>query len=71
MQHRWIIDVLDDLGTFARHNELPLLAEHLDQAAKIAIAEATLPAKGAPLGVFADGSGPGRVSCTTGAGRRP
>ena len=39
MGHDWIIDVLADLKTFARKNELPLLAAQLDETALIAFAE--------------------------------
>ncbi len=39
MGHDWIIDVLTDLKNFARQNDLPVLAELLDDAALVAAAE--------------------------------
>lgn len=39
MRNEWILDVLADLKTFALSNELPLLAEHLDDTALVAMAE--------------------------------
>lgn len=39
MNADWIIDVLSDLQTFARANDLAVLAEHLDDVAIVALAE--------------------------------
>ena len=39
MQSDWILDVLADLRRFAEANDLPLLAEQLDDTALIATAE--------------------------------
>lgn len=39
MQNDWILDVLADLRSFASANDLPLLAEQLDDTALIATAE--------------------------------
>ena len=39
MRSDWIIDVLADLRSFAQANDLPLLAEQLDDTAHIATAE--------------------------------
>jgi len=39
MQDDWILDVLADLRAFAAANQLPRLAEQLDDAALIALAE--------------------------------
>lgn len=39
MRNDWIIDVLADLRTFALSNDLPLLAEQLDDTALVALAE--------------------------------
>ena len=39
MRNNWIIDVLADLKAFAVSNELPKLAEQLDDAAIIAMTE--------------------------------
>jgi hypothetical protein len=68
--HRWIIDVLTDLRTFAEQNEMPLLAAQLGETAQLALVEmAQIPDKveGAPLAVLGDSagtrnlSGPGRT----------
>jgi len=39
MRSDWILDVLTDLKTFARANDLPALAEQLDDTAIVAMAE--------------------------------
>lgn len=39
IRNDWILDVLADLKTFAVSNDLPLLAEHLDDTALVAMAE--------------------------------
>ena len=39
MRSDWILDVLTDLKTFATANELPVLAEQLDDTAIVALAE--------------------------------
>lgn len=39
MQSDWILDVLADLRNYALSREMPLLAEHLDDTALIALAE--------------------------------
>ncbi len=39
MRNEWILDVLADPKTFALSNELPHLAEHLDDTALVAMAE--------------------------------
>ena len=39
MRNEWILDVLADLKTFALSNDLPSLAEHLDDTALVAMAE--------------------------------
>ena len=39
MQTDWILDVLADLKTFALSNDLPVLAEQLDDTALVAMAE--------------------------------
>jgi hypothetical protein len=39
MRSDWILDVVNDLKTFARANEMPLLAEQLDDTAIVALAE--------------------------------
>jgi hypothetical protein len=39
MGHDWIIDVLADLRSFARQNDMPLLGEQLEEAALVASVE--------------------------------
>lgn len=39
MRSDWILDVLTDLKTFARSNNMPILAEQLDDSAIVAMAE--------------------------------
>lgn len=39
MRDKWIMDVLSDMRAFARDNDLPLLAEQLDETALIAAVE--------------------------------
>jgi hypothetical protein len=39
MRNDWILDVLADLRKFAQANDLPLLAEQLDDTAHVATAE--------------------------------
>ncbi|WP_106206383.1 hypothetical protein [Aliiruegeria haliotis] len=39
MTHAWILDVLADLGAYARRHELHALAEQLDDVQKVAVAE--------------------------------
>ncbi|MGR3435525.1 MAG: hypothetical protein ACU0CO_11660 [Shimia sp.] len=57
MDDNWIIDVMGDLRAFARANGLPRLAEHLDDAILVGIAETASKARGAPLRVMrADGT---------------
>jgi hypothetical protein len=39
MTHDWILDVLSDLKSFARKNDLPILAEQLGDTQLIAMSE--------------------------------
>ena len=39
MAQDWILDVLSDLKTFARDNDMPALAEQLDDTAIVAMSE--------------------------------
>lgn len=39
MQQEWILDVIADMRTFARRNDLPDLASHMDTAWLLASAE--------------------------------
>ena len=44
MEYKWILDVIADVRTFARQNDLPDLASHMDSAWLLASAEsASLP----------------------------
>lgn len=49
MGHKWIIDVLADLKSFAQANDLVLLADHLEQTTTVASAEITSQSEGVPL----------------------
>jgi len=40
MKHDWMIRTLQDLQSYAASNDLPALAEHLDQAKLLALTEA-------------------------------
>ncbi|MGB3146678.1 MAG: hypothetical protein WBA91_02845 [Paracoccaceae bacterium] len=39
MEFQWILDVLRDLKSFAKENNLPALAEQLDDTSHVALAE--------------------------------
>lgn len=39
MGQDWIVDVLADLRSFARKNDMPLLVAQLEEAARVAVAE--------------------------------
>ena len=61
MRSDWILDVLADLRTFALSNDLPALAEQLDDTALVAMAEiSALEEKdpGSARGTARGGSGP-------------
>lgn len=49
MRNDWILDVLTDLRTFARDNGLPELAERLDDAQLVAVAELGRSARAHPV----------------------
>lgn len=51
MKSEWIIDVLADLKLFAELNELPLLAEQLDDTAIVALTEIAAQTKAQANGV--------------------
>lgn len=53
MGHKWIIDVIADLHTFADQNGLPLLAAQLDISAIVARSEIASPLEGGPHGATA------------------
>ncbi len=54
MGNDWIIHVLADLQTFAKGNDLPLLAVQLEQTALVATAEITTTTRDTPRAVCGD-----------------
>jgi len=48
MNDKWIIDVLSDMKAFARQNDLPALADQLEDAALVAAAEIASKTEGVP-----------------------
>ncbi|RYG92763.1 hypothetical protein EU803_01250 [Loktanella sp. IMCC34160] len=70
MGNEWIIDVLEDLKTFARMNGLDTLASQLDDTAEVARIEIESTMTGAPLSVVGDGTKFGRLPAQTGTGHR-
>ncbi|MEY1554540.1 hypothetical protein AB3Y40_02805 [Yoonia sp. R2331] len=54
MGHKWIIDVLADLESFAHQNKLPILAAELGKTARVASAEIVALNEGAPIVVHGD-----------------
>ena len=70
MGHKWIIDVLADLKSFAQANDLALLADQLEQTANVALAEITSKSAGVPLAaVCNDDDKVGQVYQKTGASK--
>lgn len=70
MGHKWIIDVLADLKSFATQNDLILLADKLEQATQVASAEIATVVEGAPVAARGDESKDRSVSSEVGASRR-
>ena len=70
MQHDWILDVLADLKKFASSNGLPALAEQLDDARIVAMAETAGQAEGKSVGRAGDSTEAGYGARTSGAVRR-
>ena len=68
MGHDWIMDVLIDLRTYARANDLPKLAEHLDDAALLAEVEVASTTKGAGPGGCGTSEGSGKTHRRLGVG---
>lgn len=64
MSKEWIIEVLADLRGFASANNLPTLAEHLEEAQVVALVELAQPA--AFAGAGRDGAEAGRLAGTAG-----
>ncbi|WP_420857518.1 hypothetical protein [Marivivens marinus] len=69
MGNEWIIDVLEDLKTFARMNGLDTLADQLDETTEVARTEIETTTMGAPLKVVGDGNRFGRFPAQLGTGR--
>lgn len=70
MRSDWIIDVLADLRCFAQANDLPLLAEQLDDTALIAVAEiASRDERSTTRGHAGDKKQTGRHPVNIGTGR--
>ena len=55
MKNDWIIDVLNDLRCFAMRNELPALADQLDDTIHVAALEMAAQGEGSPAGAGKDG----------------
>lgn len=67
MGHKWIIDVLDDLAAFAQQNDLPALAEKLQDTMHLALTEITDRTEGTPGTAQLHGTRSRRVSGQSGA----
>lgn len=70
MGNTWIIDVLADLRSFAIQNDLPNLADQLDEAMVVAREEVGVEEERAPFPVRGDAFENGILSGGAGAGRR-
>ena len=70
MGNNWIIPVLADLRTFARENDLPLLADQLEQSAVVAKAEIGPLKKDASAMVCREAAETRPLLASIGAGRR-
>ena len=69
MGNDWIVGVLADLRNFALMNDLPMLADQLDETSQVAKAEIAQESKGAPLPVRGDCVETGSIFTQVGAGR--
>ncbi|MFQ1699515.1 hypothetical protein ACJ5NV_02855 [Loktanella agnita] len=70
MGHEWIIDVLADLKSFAKQNDLPLLAVQLEETSLVASAEiATMVGKSSPV-MRGDHAGTRPIFASSGSSRR-
>lgn len=68
MGNKWILDVLTDLQTFATQNELPELANYLEETAVVADREIKSLGAGARSFVrLGDGLNAGQISSEAGA----
>jgi hypothetical protein len=64
MGHKWIVDVLADLRTYAYMNNLHVLAQELDCCARVALGETTVQSGVPPIGVRDDAAGDRDLSGT-------
>jgi flagellar biosynthesis/type III secretory pathway chaperone len=69
MRSDWILDVLTDLRAFALSNDLPVLAEQLDDTAIVALNELTSAKEKAAYGTHGDTAGAGAHSRGAGKSR--
>jgi hypothetical protein len=60
--HKWIVDVLTDLRTYAYMNDLHDLAQELDACARAALGEIGKASAGPLVGVVDDGAGDRELS---------
>lgn len=70
MGQEWIIDVLADLKTFAKQNELPLLAVQLEETALVASAEIATRVEATSPITQGDYAGTRPILTSTGSSRR-
>jgi hypothetical protein len=68
MGHDWILDVLADLKTFARTNDMPTLAAQLDDASYVAQVEIASASEGDGLGLLGKHAALGRADRRVGIG---
>ena len=54
MVHKWVLDVLADLQSFAKSNDLTVLAAHLEEAGQIAATEIYSQADGVSQNRYGD-----------------
>lgn len=69
MHYNWILDVLNDLRSFADSNGLPVLSEQLADAQLVAATELANKEGRTPSAVSGNGSGAGTDSLLRSAGR--
>jgi hypothetical protein len=68
MGHRWIVDVLADLRTYAYMNNLHVLAQELDACARVALDQIGTDSGVSPIGVMDDAAGHHELSGRGGKG---
>ena len=69
MEQNWIIDVLADLRSFARKNDMPLLTAQLEEAATVASGEIAFKAEAAARLTRGDSTETRQISAGAGSGR--